>query len=135
MIFVSFYIMPVFTQSRIINVTLLKGGALPGFFATFASVRLIRRYGARNVITTGLITASGILLSYWSVDSHYYVLLLSSLMFVSGISLTVPALIARVAELSHISARGVAIAIYTFLLFSGANLGPWLTPGLQNLRG
>jgi len=50
----------------------------------------------------------------------------ASVLFVAGIGISVPSLITRVAALAQASVRGLAVALYTFVLFVGASLGPWL---------
>ena len=44
----------------------------------------------------------------------------------AGIGISVPGLIARVATVAEAPVRGLAVAFYTFVLFVGASLGPWL---------
>src|SRR5690606_18290105 len=76
---------------------------------------------------TGLLIAtSGLALSAWAGDGHLYGLLAASVVFVAGIGISVPGLIARVASVAEAPMRGLAVAFYTFVLFVGASLGPWL---------
>ncbi|WP_198969208.1 hypothetical protein [Xylophilus sp. ASV27] len=60
-------------------------------------------------------------------------LLSASFLFVAGIGISVPSLIAQVASVSNASTRGLAVALYTFVLFIGASLGPWLAQQTANL--
>lgn len=101
--------------------------ALPAFLAPLAVAVVMPRWGAERVVTIGLIVATtGLVLSAWAADTNLYGLLAASVVFVIGIGISVPGLIARVASVAEAPVRGLAIAIYTFVLFIGASLGPWL---------
>ena len=49
-----------------------------------------------------------------------------SIIFVSGIALSVPSLVSLVGQLGG-KARGIAISMYTVVLFAGTSLGPILS--------
>lgn len=101
--------------------------ALPAFLTPLAVASVMPRWGAERVVKTGLIVAScGLALCSWAGDAHLYGLLAASVLFVAGIGISVPGLIARVASVAEAPIRGLAIAFYTFVLFVGASLGPWL---------
>ncbi|THD42565.1 MFS transporter [Enterobacteriaceae bacterium ML5] len=132
MCFVSFYMeLDIHAKDQLLawNTTSLavRIYALPAFLLTLVAAVLIPRMGARRVVTAGLIlAASGVLLAVSGVESHLPVLLTGNIIFVSGISVTVPGLIARIADEAESSIRGMAVAVYTFVLFLGASLGPSL---------
>ncbi|AHG62816.1 MFS transporter [Advenella mimigardefordensis] len=101
--------------------------ALPAFLTPLAVASVMPRWGAERIVNTGLLVAtSGLALSSWAGDGHLYGLLASSVIFVAGIGISVPGLIARVASVAEAPMRGLAVAFYTFVLFVGASLGPWL---------
>lgn len=101
--------------------------ALPAFLAPLAVALVMPRWGAERVVKVGLVIATGgLALCAWAGDSHLYGLLIASVVFVAGIGISVPGLIARVATAAEASVRGLAVAFYTFVLFIGASLGPWL---------
>ncbi|MNE71613.1 Major Facilitator Superfamily protein [compost metagenome] len=50
-------------------------------------------------------------------------LIIMSLIFVTGIAISVPALVSLVGQLGG-KARGIAVSVYTFVLFAGTSLGP-----------
>ncbi len=101
--------------------------ALPAFLAPLAVALVMPRWGAERVVKVGLVIATGgLALCAWAGDSHLYGLLIASVVFVAGIGISVPGLIARVATVAEASVRGLAVAFYTFVLFIGASLGPWL---------
>ncbi len=105
----------------------LRAFAAPAFLMPLAVAAIIPRLGAERVISAGLICATaGLLLSALINSSHIGGLLVTSLMFVAGIGISVPGLIIQVASVSHADVRGMAIALYTFVLWVGASLGPWL---------
>ncbi|GHD79113.1 MFS transporter [Vogesella fluminis] len=101
--------------------------ALPAFLAPLAVALVMPRYGAERVVKVGLVIATcGLALCAWAGDVQLYGLLVASVVFVAGVGISVPGLIARVATTADASVRGLAVAFYTFVLFVGASLGPWL---------
>lgn len=101
--------------------------ALPAFLAPLAVALVMPRWGAERVVKVGLVIATcGLALCAWAGDTHLYGLLVASVVFVAGIGISVPGLIARVATVAEAPVRGLAVAFYTFVLFVGASLGPWL---------
>jgi YNFM family putative membrane transporter len=115
-------------QAQGISALAVRELALPGFLAPLAVAALMPRWGAERVVRVGLtIATSGLGLCAWaSGASHLYGLLAASVMFVAGIGVSVPGLIARVTGVAAAPLRGLAVAFYTFVLFVGASLGPWL---------
>lgn len=99
----------------------------PAFLMPLLVAVLLPRMGAPRMIAVGLVgAATGLALSAWAGETHLMVLLGSSFLFVAGLSISVPSLIARVAGVSDESVRGLAVSLYTFVLFVGASLGPGL---------
>lgn len=106
---------------------MVRAVALPAFLAPLAVAVLMPRFGPQRMVTVGLCTATlGLASCAWAGDGHLHGLLAASVLFVAGIGISVPSLIARVAGLANASMRGLAVALYTFVLFVGASLGPWL---------
>jgi len=104
-----------------------RGIALPGFLAPLAVALVMPRIGARRMVVIGLSAAcAGLVLCLWAGIEHVYSLLAASVLFVAGIGISVPSLITRVAALAPAPVRGLAVALYTFVLFVGASFGPWL---------
>lgn len=132
MCFVAFYMgMDVHVGSALqahgVTPLMARGLALPAFLAPLAVAVVMPRWGAERVVKVGLLVATtGLVLSAWAGEAHLYRLLFSSVVFVAGIGISVPGLIARVASVAEAPARGLAVAFYTFVLFVGASLGPWL---------
>ena len=110
-----------------ISPLMLRALAAPAFLMPLAVAVLIPRVGADRVISTGLICATtGLALVALIGSNHISALLVASLLFVAGIGISVPGLIIRVSHVSHASVRGMAVGLYTFVLWIGASLGPWL---------
>jgi YNFM family putative membrane transporter len=102
--------------------------ALPGFFAPLAVAVLMPRFGPHRMAGAGLTVATAGLAfaALMAVMGAPMLVLAASLLFATGIGITVPGLIGRVAAAAPPRCRGMAIAFYTFTLFVGASLGPWL---------
>ena len=110
-----------------ISPLLVRAVALPAFLTSLAAAMLMPRLGAQRMVAIGLSTATiGLALCAWAGEGHLYGLLAASVLFVAGIGTSVPGLIARAAGLADAPVRGLAVALYTFVLFVGASLGPWL---------
>lgn len=107
--------------------------ALPGFLMPLAVALLLPRFGAQRMVSAGLLTAgAGLLLA--SQVASLPLILAASVVFVAGVGISVPSLIARTSALADASWRGQAVSLYTFTLFSGASLGPWLAHAADGLR-
>ena len=101
--------------------------ALPGFLAPLLVPALMPRLGAERLVAVGLATATtGLLLCAWAGPERLHGLLAASVVFVAGVGISAPSLIARIGLVAAPSSRGLAVALYTFVLFIGASLGPWL---------
>lgn len=99
----------------------------PAFLMPLLVAVVMPKLGPQRTLGAGLVcAAAGLALSAWAGEEHLMALLGSSFLFVAGLGISVPSLIARVAGVSDISVRGLAVSLYTFVLFIGASLGPWL---------
>lgn len=109
--------------------------AAPAFLMPLAVAAAMPRLGAQRILGLGLACAAlGLALAGLAGTAHVMALLAASFVFVAGIGISVPSLIARVASLSAAPVRGLAVALYTFVLFLGASLGPWLAQQTASLR-
>lgn len=84
--------------------------------------RLVSKFGIQNVLRGG-ITLAVIGLAALGISSSLPILIIMSVIFVAGIAITVPTLITLVGRLGA-HASGIAVTLYTFILFIGATLGP-----------
>lgn len=99
----------------------------PAFLTPLLVAVVMPKLGPQRTLCSGLAcAAAGLALSAWAGEEHLMALLGASFLFVAGLGISVPSLIARVAAVSDISVRGLAVSFYTFVLFIGASLGPWL---------
>ena len=99
----------------------------PAFLMPLLVALVMPKLGPQPVLSAGLVcAATGLALSAMAGQAHPLGLLVASFIFVAGIGISVPSLIARVAGVSDPSVRGLAVSLYTFVLFMGASLGPWL---------
>ena len=99
----------------------------PAFLMPLLVVLVIPKWGPQGVLSVGLLcAATGLALSAMAGQTQLWGLLGASFVFVAGIGISVPSLIARVAGASDPSVRGLAVSLYTFVLFIGASLGPFL---------
>lgn len=99
----------------------------PAFLMPLLVAVVMPKLGSQRTLCAGLVcAATGLALSAWAGEEHLMALLGASFLFVAGLGISVPSLIVRVAGVSDISVRGLAVSLYTFVLFIGASLGPWL---------
>ncbi|MGU2287541.1 MFS transporter [Pseudomonas aeruginosa] len=132
MSFVAFYIgldmhLGAFFEGGGVSAMQVRLVALPAFLAPLLAPRLIGRWGPQRVATTGvMIAAIGLVLCAGAGEKHVVPLLAASVIYVAGVAISVPGLIACIAASTLPEVRGLAVSFYTFVLFVGASLGPWL---------
>ncbi len=135
MCFVAFYLaldahVAAALRAHGITPLMARAVALPAFLAPLAVALALPRIGAQRMAAAGLgMAAAGLALCAWAGPTHLHGLLAASVLFVAGVGLSVPSLIAQVTSLADAPVRGLAVAIYTFVLFVGASCGPWLAQG------
>ncbi|WP_436884012.1 MFS transporter [Mammaliicoccus sciuri] len=96
-------------------------GIIGMLFAPFAG-KLSNQFGLTNILRGALIVAVlGSLII--GISPNLVSLVLMSIVFVTGIALTIPTLISLVGQLGGKN-RGAAVSLYTFILFIGTSLGP-----------
>ncbi|ELY99944.1 MFS transporter [Natrialba aegyptia] len=108
---------------------LVRVAGIPGMVLSPLAGRLVARYGSARVVISGLILAAGGL-GLEAVAGSLTMLVIGSVVFVTGIAAAVPSLISFVGETAA-SARGAAVALYMCILFIGASLGPLVATYLQ----
>ncbi len=132
MCFVAFYMTldsKLGMQFEQLGISPLKTRAVvaPAFLMPLLVAVVMPKLGPQRTLSAGLMcAATGLALSAWAGETHLMALLGASFLFVAGLGISVPSLIARVAGVSDISVRGLAVSLYTFVLFIGASLGPCL---------
>ncbi|TCL37378.1 putative MFS family arabinose efflux permease [Anaerospora hongkongensis] len=108
-----------FTTQQILYV---RSMGIIGMLISPYAGQLVEKHGSFFVLRTGLVLAiSGLLLL--GISLNLLCMIISSILFVTGIAIAAPTLIALIGRLAG-SARGAAISAYTFILFTGASIGP-----------
>jgi predicted MFS family arabinose efflux permease len=107
------------------NLLFIRMAGIPGMLLAPFTSSFIKRWGSKNVVLTGLVLAS-VGLALEAISGQLFILVLSSSIFVAGISAIMPSLIALVGSIAT-GASGSALALYTFVLFIGASFGPLVT--------
>ncbi|WP_156290293.1 MFS transporter [Oceanobacillus salinisoli] len=93
-----------------------------GMFLSPVAGLLIKRYGVLRILKLGL-TISVIGLVVLGFTSNLVLLIIMSICYVAGISITFPSIMLLVGKLGG-KYRAIASSFYTFILFIGATLGP-----------
>jgi predicted MFS family arabinose efflux permease len=105
------------------QVMLLRLVALPGMFATLLVGPLAQRLALSAVARTGYVVAATGLLTEAALSSTLVGTAAGSLVFVTGASLAISAMISLFGE-AGAPHRGASMALNGFVLFLGASLGP-----------
>ncbi|MEC5424592.1 MFS transporter [Virgibacillus sp. C22-A2] len=98
-----------------------SAGIIGMLLSPFAGV-FVKRFGLLFVLKISLSLAVGGLF-FMGTTAQFSIIVLVSVVFVAGISLTFPVIMMLVGELGG-KQRGVAASFYAFILFIGATLGP-----------
>lgn len=109
---------------------------LAGLFGMLLSPfagRLTKRFEVKKVLQGGLLVAI-FSLSSMGFISTLPLLVMMSVCFVIGIAISVPSLVSLVGQLGG-RARGIAVSIYTFILFLGTSIGPIISIYLMKIGG
>jgi MFS family permease len=102
--------------------------AVPAMLLPLVAAWVIQHFGPRVVVCSGLaIGALGVFGAAVAMGGTVWLLVAASVVFVAGISITVPSLITLVGSLAP-DKRGMAISLYAFALFVGGSVGPQLPP-------
>lgn len=102
----------------------VRAAGMAGMFLSPLTGKLIDKFGMKNVLNSGLF-CSIIGLFSMGLSQNLLFTVLMSILFVSGIAIIVPSMIALIGQLGG-SEKGIATAIYIFILFIGASIGPIL---------
>ncbi|OTA20284.1 hypothetical protein Xbed_01509 [Xenorhabdus beddingii] len=122
---------PLFAHVGPDQVILLRLIGLPGMFAALLVGPLSARLSMPIVAIMGYVTAAlGLILE--AVLSQFLIgIAASSLIFVTGIALAVPAMITQFGAIA-VSNRGAGMALNGFILFIGASIGPLIATGVPD---
>ncbi|MFJ2046122.1 MFS transporter [Paenibacillus taichungensis] len=103
----------------------VRAAGILGMLVSPFAGKLTQRLGVRSVLRLGL-TMAVVGLACMGFFTNLPLLILMSLLFVTGIALSVPSLVALVGELGG-KLRGIAVSVYTFILFAGTSIAPILS--------
>ena len=117
----------------VIDVQTLRLAGLPPLLLTFLAAPLIGRFGPAATARLGL-TLSALSMAVAVVGTPV-ALTVASIGLSTGLALAVPGLIATVAGRTGQTARGLALAVYTFSLFVGASIAAPVAQGLTPWGG
>ncbi|KAA1181940.1 hypothetical protein BSK65_25675 [Paenibacillus odorifer] len=92
--------------------------------------RISKRVGVGITLRGGLLLAI-IGLGSMGMISNLPLLIVMSILFVAGIALAVPSLVSLVGQVGG-KMRGIAVSVYTFILFTGTSFGPIISLQLMN---
>ncbi|MNV33628.1 Multidrug resistance protein 3 [compost metagenome] len=106
----------------------VRAAGLAGMILSPFAGRLVARFGMKRTLQAGLLLAAGGLGAV-GLSSNLNVLVIMSIVYIAGISITIPTLISIVGTLAG-DKRGPAVTVYSLVLFIGASLGPLLALNL-----
>ncbi|UUZ92451.1 MFS transporter [Paenibacillus sp. P25] len=107
----------------------VRGAGIIGMLLAPFTGRFVAAFGIHKVLRCGLALAAAGLAAV-GFAGNLTLIVIMSVIFVAGISITVPTLISLVGDLAG-EARGAAVTVYSFILFIGATLGPILALDLM----
>ena len=102
----------------------VRAAGIFGMFLSPFTGRFVQKFGMKKVLTSGLL-CSIIGLFFMGFSGHLAIIILMSVIFVCGIAIVVPSMLALVGQLGG-NEKGIATSVYTFILFIGASIGPLL---------
>lgn len=129
-------------ESSGLSLTMVRAMAVPAMLLTLVAPSFIVRRGPQRVVRAGLAIASLGLFAAAATTAiaglgtagAVWVLIAASVVFVAGVSITTPSLIALVGSLAP-DRRGTATSLYAFVLFVGASLGTQVPPLVPRILG
>lgn len=125
-----------------LSLTTVRAVGAPAVLLALVAPGFIVRYGPRSVVRAGFATGSAGLFtaaaaaatSGFGVAGAVWLLVAASVVFVAGVSIVVPGLVALVGSLAP-DRRGAANSLYGFVLFVGASLGAQFPPLVSGFVG
>ncbi|MFC3041651.1 MFS transporter [Virgibacillus xinjiangensis] len=116
------------------RMVLIRAAGLVGMVLSPFTGLFVKRFGLLAVLRTGLGMAVVSLVCLGLTGGHINLLVIWSILYVAGISLTFPSIMMLVGEMGGES-RAVAAAYYAFILFLGATAGPPIAVTLIKMWG
>ncbi|CDG22590.1 Major facilitator family transporter [Xenorhabdus poinarii G6] len=113
------------------KVILLRLVGLPGMFAALLVGPLSSRFSMPIVAVIGYVIAAAGLALEAILSQSLIGIAASSLIFVTGVAIAVPAMITQFGSIAA-SNRGAGMALNGFILFIGASIGPLIATGITS---
>ncbi|MEH7314026.1 MFS transporter [Priestia megaterium] len=113
------------------DILYVRCAGILGMLVSPFSGQLVTKFGLHTVIRIGLSLAV-LGLAILGFSSNLAFLIVMSVIFVAGVSITISTLISLVGQLGG-TARGSAISLFSFILFMGATLGPIVAMAILNI--
>jgi MFS transporter, YNFM family, putative membrane transport protein len=117
---------------RGIDVAAVRLAGLPPLLLTFAATPLLLRFGAPATARLGFLTMAG---GFALAAAGGTAVVAAGSVLAAGVALALPGVIAAVAMNAGDANRGLALAIYGFILFIGASAGAPVAMLLSTLGG
>lgn len=111
----------------------IRAAGVFGMLISPLAGKLTQRYRVRSLLRFALAVAI-VGLAAMGLTTSLPLLIAISVVFVAGIALAVPSLVALVGQLGGKS-RGIAVSVYTFILFAGTSLGPIISIRFMEVGG
>ncbi|WP_256759341.1 MFS transporter [Cohnella sp. WQ 127256] len=106
----------------------VRATGIVGMTLSLFTGKLVARFGMQRMVKVGLLVAiTG--LAAIGIQGNLTLLILSSIVYVAGISMIIPTLVSLAGTIAG-NSRVAAMTIYSFILFLGATLGPLITLNL-----
>jgi len=101
----------------------IKIAGIAGMLLSPFAGKIAQKTNARFTLLLGLTVSicSLVMMALWTALAG---VILFSILFVAGIAISVPALVAIVGQLA-LQRRGIAVSLYTFILFAGTAFAPY----------
>ncbi|MEW4370655.1 MFS transporter [Paenibacillus kandeliae] len=101
----------------------IKIAGIAGMLLSPFAGKMVQKTNARCTLLLGLTVSivSLVMMALWTALAG---IILFSVVFVAGIAISVPALVAIVGQLG-LQRRGIAVSLYTFILFAGTAFAPY----------
>lgn len=107
------------------DILYVRAAGVFGMLISPLSGKLAKRYGVQAILRSSLLLAITGLASL-GLFSSLPLIIGMSIVFVGGIALAVPSLVTLIGQVAGQS-RGIAVSVYTFILFAGTSLAPILS--------
>ncbi|MGV3244980.1 MFS transporter [Staphylococcus sp. 11261D007BR] len=118
-------------QGDFTTIFIIKLLGVIGMLLALFSGRISGKFGVKNVLQVAIV-AQIVPLLLIPLTSNIIIITILSIIFVAGIAIAIPSVIAKIGMLSDIN-RGFFLSVNTFILFLGTAIAPVLSIQLEKL--